>query len=69
MKQESGTHVFMMLDKTSQERLLVFGIMAATETANGQDARRPNGAGDEGRALRGREDPLGHQRVDCQVDW
>ena len=34
MKQESGTYVFMTLDKTSQERLLVFGIMAATETAN-----------------------------------
>ena len=34
MKQESGTYVFMTLDKTSQERLLVFGIIAATETAN-----------------------------------
>ena len=34
MKQESGTYVFMTLDKSSQERLLVFGIMAATETAN-----------------------------------
>ena len=34
MKQESGTYVFMTLDKTSQERLLIFGIMAATETAN-----------------------------------
>ena len=34
MKQESGTYVFMTLDKTSQERLLFFGIMAATETAN-----------------------------------
>ena len=26
--------MFMTLDKTSQERLLVFGFMAATETAN-----------------------------------
>ena len=62
-------HVFMTLDKTSQERLLVFGVMVATETAN------------EGRMHAGRmvqemkdelseaERPLGHQRVDCQVDW
>ena len=34
MKQESGAYVFMTLDKTCQERLLVFGITAATETAN-----------------------------------
>ena len=34
MKQESGTYVFKTLDRTSQERLLVFGIMATTETAN-----------------------------------
>ena len=34
MKQESGTYVFITLDKTSQEQLLFFGIMAATETAN-----------------------------------
>ena len=34
MKQEILTYVFMTLDKTSQERLLVFGIMAAIGTAN-----------------------------------
>ena len=33
--------MFMTLDKTSQERLLVFGIMAATEAAN--EGRMPAG--------------------------
>ena len=68
MRQESGTNVFMTLDKTSQERLLVLGIMAATETAN-------EGKMHAGRMVQEMKSELseaertllGHQRVDRQV--
>jgi len=35
MEQESGTYMFMALDKTGQERLLIFGTVAGTKAANG----------------------------------
>ena len=60
MEQESRTHVFMTLNKTDQEWLVIFGIVTATKTANeGRIHAERTVQRDEGRALRAREDSLG----------
>ena len=64
MKQESGTYVFMTLDKIGQERLLVFGIVAVNEGR--MLARLVQEVQNEFSEAE-RTDSLGHQRVDCQV--